>query len=347
MQGRQFIPILFLAFFILGTIFFPGMALSDTREIMMSYNGPPDPEENAVHRFAADFKVRVEEGTDGLITVTLYPDSELGNEEQRMKMTIAAPMITVASYAGMSSVFPEMFAANIPFMFDNYAAAHNFFESSAFWEKARTEFAERTGAVILEAVEEGGFLAFTNSKRVIRSPKDFKGLTFRAMDLSQVALYEAFGASGIPIPWTEVYSALRLGMADGQMNPPAYIIMGNLYEVQKYMCMANIQYSDQFMVVTRSWLDSLTPDIRKIVMDAAHKANETNRKNISARVARRVAFLKGKGVEVHYPDADEMAAFRKLGQPAYIKWLKSGMNGRWVELAMDSAAKANRAAGKD
>jgi TRAP-type C4-dicarboxylate transport system substrate-binding protein len=334
-------------FLVLAAAFYPGTAQTDTREIMMSYNGPPDPDENPVHRFAADFKARVEEGTGGLITVILYPDSELGNEEQRMEMTIAAPMITVSSYAGMSSVFPEMFAANIPFMFDSYAAARIFFESSDFWERAGKEFSERTGAVILEAVEEGGFLAFTNSKRVIRSPKDFAGLTFRAMDLSQVALYEAFGASGIPIAWTEVFSALRDGTADGQMNPPAYIIMGNLYEVQKYMCMANIQYSDQFMVVNRSWLESLTPDIRKTVTEAAHKANDTNRKNISARVAARVAFLKGKGMQVHYPDTGEMAAFRRLGQPAYIKWLKTQMLPGWVELAMDSAAEANRKAAAD
>lgn len=49
-------------------------------------------------------------------------------------------------------------------------------------------------------VEEGGFLNFTNGKKPIHGPADFQGLRFRAMDPSQVALYEAFGASGTPIP---------------------------------------------------------------------------------------------------------------------------------------------------
>ncbi len=346
MQGRQFIHsrVIFLLAIILGVMTLCEPAFSDTREIMISYNGPPDMEENAVHRFAADFKSRVEEGTRDLLTVTLYPDSELGNEEQRMKMTMESSMITIASYAGIAPVFPEMFAGNIPFMFDSYAAAHIFFDSSAFWKKAKNEFHKRSGAVILEAVEEGGFLAFTNAKRKIQSPKDFKGLTFRAMDVSQVALYDAFGATGVPIPWTEVYSALKTGAADGQMNPPSYIIMGNLYEVQTHMCMANIQYSDQFMVVNHNWLTSLTPDIRDIVIDAARKANAGNRKIIGAQVADRVAFIKSRGVEVYYPDAEQMAAFRKLGQPAYIKWLKTRVNKRWVDLAMDSAAEANKEA---
>ncbi|WP_348533114.1 hypothetical protein [Halomonas sp. 11-S5] len=42
--------------------------------------------------------------------------------------------------------------------------------------------------------------------------------------------------------------ALKTGVADGQMNPPMYIIMGSLYEVQDYLTLANIQYSDQFLV---------------------------------------------------------------------------------------------------
>ncbi|MEH0022589.1 MAG: TRAP transporter substrate-binding protein DctP [Desulfobacter sp.] len=324
----------------------PGNVLAKGRDIKLSYNGPPDENENAVHRFAADFKARVESNTGGKLTVSLYPNSQLGNEEQRMEQVMSGPMITISSYAGIAPVFPEMFAANIPFMFDSYAAAHLFFDNSEFWSRAKAAFKERTGAVILEAVEEGGFLAFTNSKRKIQSPKDFKGLKFRAMDVSQVALYKAFGASAAPIPWTEVYMALKTGIADGQMNPPMYIIMGSLYEVQTHMCMANIQYSDQFMVVNGDWLAGLSPDLKAVVTEAARAANAANRKSIGSQVADRVAFIKSKGVAVYYPDAGEMAAFRELGQPAFVEWLKTRMDGSWVELAMDSAAKANAAAGQ-
>ncbi|MGT4700554.1 hypothetical protein PDB1_05766 [Pseudomonas aeruginosa] len=45
-----------------------------------------------------------------------------------------------------------------------------------------------------------------------------------------MALYEAFGGSGTPIPWTELNMGLRPGVADGQMNPTSYIILCSLYQ---------------------------------------------------------------------------------------------------------------------
>jgi tripartite ATP-independent transporter DctP family solute receptor len=315
-------------------------------EIKMSYNGPPDSETNAVHLFASNFKRYVEARTDGRVEITLYPNSQLGNEEQRMEQTMTTPLINVASYAGVAPVFPEMFASNVPFMFDSYEAAHWFFENSEFWEKAKEEFRKRTGAALLEAVEEGGFLAFTNSVRPIHSPEDFKGLKFRAMDESQVALYKAFGASGTPIPWTEVYMALKTGVADGQMNPPMYIIIGSLYEVQKYLTMANIMYSDQFLVINGAWLDSLPDDVKEAVKKAAHDANVVNRIEVETQVAQRVNFLEEKGMKIYHPTEAEMKKFRNEGQPAYMKWLQEKIDKKWIDTAMKSAEKANKTAGK-
>lgn len=315
-------------------------------EIKMCYNGPPDAKTNAVHVYAENFKRFVDSRTDGQISITLYPNSQLGNEEQRMEQTMSGPFINIASYGGIAPVFQEMFAANIPFMFDSYEAAHVFFDGSDFWDAAKKELRKRTGVELLEAVEEGGFLAFTNSKKEIRSPADFKGLKFRAMDESQVALYQAFGASSTPIPWTEVYMALKTGVADGQMNPPMYIIIGSLQEVQSYMTMANIQYSDQFLVINGDWMDSLKPALQAALRKAAHDANVINRIEIETQVAERVRFIAGNDVKVTYPTAEAMADFRKIGQPSYVDWLKKKIKTSWIDLAIADAEKANTKAGK-
>jgi tripartite ATP-independent transporter DctP family solute receptor len=313
-------------------------------DIKMCYNGPPDEKTNAVHLYAINFKRFVEARTDGRINITLYPNSQLGNEEQRMEQTMSGPFINIASYGGIAPVFSELFAANIPFMFDNYEAAHIYFDSSDFWKASKKELRKRTGVEMLEAVEEGGFLAFTNSKKEIRSPADFKGLKFRAMDESQVALYKAFGASGTPIPWTEVYMALKTGVADGQMNPPMYIIIGSLHEVQSYMTMANIQYSDQFLVINGEWLDSLDADLQAAIRKAAHDANVINRIEIETQVAERVRFIAQNDVKVTYPTKEAMAEFRRIGQPSYMEWLKKKIDQSWIDMSLADAEKANKKA---
>jgi len=254
------------------------------KKVSMAYNGPADPEKNAVH----------------------------------------------------------LFEASIPFLFDSYAAAHKFFDEGEYWRKIQALFQKRTGSILLEAVEEGEFLAFTNSKRELKSPKDFAGLKFRAMDSSQVALYKSFGASGAPIPWTEVYMALQTGVADGQMNPPMYIIIGSLYEVQKYMTLANIQYSDQFLVVNGDWFNSLSKQDQDIVRRAAHEANIITRADVEARGDERVKFIASRGVKVYDPTVAEMNQFRQTGQPSYIAWLKGQIGKEWIDTAMNDAAWANR-----
>ncbi|WP_461211520.1 TRAP transporter substrate-binding protein [Desulfocurvus sp. DL9XJH121] len=319
----------------------PASALAAT-SVKMSYNGPPSEDDNAVHYYAVTFKSLLEKATNGGITVTLFPNSQLGNEEQRMEQTMSDPIINVASYGGLQTVFPEMFATNIPFLFDSYKAAHVFFDGSKFMDKARKTLRERTGIELLEVVEEGGFLAFTGTKP-IHSPASFKGLTYRAMDTSQVAMYEAFGASGVPIPWTEVYLALKTGVADGQMNPPTYIIMGSLYEVQKHLCLANVQYSDQFLLMNGALLDSLSAADRKAVRAAAREANAKTRLFVESQVEKRVEFLASKGMEVYRPTVADMGQFKALGTPSYVKWLKEQVDQEWIDLARSEAQKANEA----
>ncbi len=310
--------------------------------INMSYNGPPDVEKNAVHLFASEFKELVEEKTDGTVEITLYPNSQLGDEEQRMEQAMNGPMFNVASYAGVGPVFPELFAASIPFMFNDFKSARYFFDDSEYWSEAQQAFRSRTGVELVAAVEEGGFLAFTNSVRPIRNPSDFSGLKFRAMDESQVALYQAFGASGTPIPWTEVYMALQTKVADGQMNPPMYIIIGSLYEVQKYMTNANIQYSMQYLVANGEMMDNMSDSVRQAVLEAAAEANAITRADVESRVSERTDFIASHGVEVYDPTSAEMDQFRELGQPNYVKWLGERIDQRWIDLALESARIGNQ-----
>jgi TRAP-type C4-dicarboxylate transport system substrate-binding protein len=317
---------------------------AESTTINLSYNGPPKVEENAVHRFASNFKRLVELRTGGAIEIELYPNSQLGEEADRMEQVMSGPMLNVASLAGMQTVFPEIFAGNAPFMFDGFEQAHWFYDHSEFWQQAQSAFHERTGAYLLEAVEEGGFLAFTNSQRPIRSPEDFEGLKFRAMDESQVALYEAFGASGTPVPWTEVYTALKTGVADGQMNPPMYILIGSLQEVQQHMTMANIQYSMQFLVANGAWMDELPEAQAQAIRQAADNANAINRIWVEAKVQQRVDEIEAAGVTVYHPDQQEMQAFRETGQPAYNDWLEQKIDAKWIDLAQQSADKASEMA---
>ncbi|QTP60966.1 TRAP transporter substrate-binding protein DctP [Billgrantia antri] len=306
--------------------------------INLSYNGAPDPDKNAVHVFATNLKQLVEEKTNGELMLELYPNSMLGEEEERMEQTMNTPSLNVASFAGVSPLVEEVFVSAIPFLFEDFEAARSFFDEGEYWNEIESALHERAGIEMLAVVEEGGFLAFTNDEKPITHPDDFEGLRFRAMDPSQVALYESFGASGTPIPWTEVYMALRTGVADGQMNPPMYIILGSLYEVQDYLTLANIQYSNQFLVGNAEMIEGWDDATREAFREAVAEANRNAREHNEAKVEERIAFLEEQGMEVIRPSEDDIAAFRDVGQPAYLEWLRErGIDQRWIDLALEDA----------
>lgn len=306
--------------------------------INLSYNGAPDPDKNAVHVFATNLKELVEEKTGGELQLNLYPNSMLGEEEDRMEQTMSTPNLNVASFAGVSPLVEEIFVSAIPFLFDDFEAARTFFDEGEYWREIENALRERAGIEMLAVVEEGGFLAFTNNEKPITHPDDFKGLRFRAMDPSQVALYESFGASGTPIPWTEVYMALRTGVADGQMNPPMYIALASLYEVQDYLTLANIQYSNQFLVGNADMIESWDEATRTAFLEAVSEANHNAREHNEAQVEARIAFLEEQGMQVIQPSEEDLAAFRDVGQPAYLEWLRErGIEQRWIDLTLEDA----------
>ncbi|GGW62085.1 TRAP transporter substrate-binding protein DctP [Vreelandella hamiltonii] len=322
---------------LVGSAMMATQAMAQTT-INLGYNGAPDPDKNAVHVFATNLQSLVEEKTNGEIQLRLYPNSMLGEEQERMEQTMSSPMLNIASFAGVSPIADEIFVSAIPFLFDDFDAARDFFDEGSYWQEVEKVVKERSGIDMLAVVEEGGFLAFTNNKTPISHPDDFAGLRFRAMDPSQVALYEAFGASGTPIPWTEVYMALRTGVADGQMNPPMYIILGSLHEVQTYLTLANIQYSNQFLVGNGQMIEGWEEETRNAFLEAVAEANQQAREHNEAQVEERIAYLEEQGMEVIRPSEEELLAFREIGQPAYLEWLRErGIDQHWIALALEDA----------
>ncbi|MBQ9629260.1 MAG: TRAP transporter substrate-binding protein DctP [Synergistaceae bacterium] len=314
--------------------------------IKISHQGPADPEMNIQNYFVKEFTERAEKKTEGSIKFEVYPDEQLGSEEQRMELIMRSglnqPVADISSFNALGTVLPELYASAIPFMFNSYESAHIFFDTSDYMNELKALFRERTGCVMLEVVEEGGFLAFTNSKREIHSPKDFAGLKFRGMDEGQIAIFKSFGASGTPIPWGELYMALKTGVVDGQMNPAFYVLLGSLTEVQKYMTLANIQYSDQFLIINGDLFDSLTESERRALTEASREANELTRKRIEAQDSEQVEECRKKGMIVYAPNPEEMNEFREIGQPGYIEWLKTRLeDSKWLDMALRDSESAN------
>lgn len=174
-------------------------------------------------------------------------------------------------------------------------------------------------------------MAITNNKRSIRKPADFDGVKFRAMGPLQAKMFQSLGASAIPIPWPETYTSLQTGVADGQTNAAFVVAVFKLYEVQKYISLANSQFGYQLWLCNKQWYDSLSKAEKDILRDAVNAGRMSTRAMALLREQESIEQLKKAGMEITALTGDEIAALQKLAGPACLDWLKSKMDPVWVD----------------
>ena len=83
---------------------------------------------------------------------------------------------------------------DVPFAYPNIAATYEVFDGP-FGQKLAADITKKTGLEVLGFGDSGGFFAFTNSKRPIKSPEDMKGLKIRTMGLNRTSRSSAAWAA--------------------------------------------------------------------------------------------------------------------------------------------------------
>ena len=69
----------------------------------------------------------------------------------------------------------------------------------------------------------------------MRTPADLKGQKIRVMASPvMVNTMKALGATGVPVAWAELYTALQTGVVDGAENNHPSVVAKKFYEVSKY-----------------------------------------------------------------------------------------------------------------
>jgi TRAP-type C4-dicarboxylate transport system substrate-binding protein len=122
--------------------------------------------------------------------------------------------------------------------------------------------------------------------------------------------FKRLGANAIPLPFSELFSALETKAVDGQENPYNTILSSKFFEVQKFLSVTNHVYSPWILLASRKWWDTLSKDEQKVLMDAARASREFERRDTREEAARALADLKAKGMQINELSAAESARMR-------------------------------------
>jgi tripartite ATP-independent transporter DctP family solute receptor len=168
---------------------------------------------------------------------------------------------------------------------------------------------------------ELGFRQLTNSRQPVAKVDDIAGLKIRVIQSPiYIDLFNALGANAVPMPFTELYTALETGAIDGQENPAPSILTAKLNEVQDYLTLTNHTYNPQIVLVSGQFWDKLNEDERKLFQEAAIEAQAYQRALSREQAGKALEELKAEGMEVTELPPEEVAKLREKAQPVVDKY---------------------------
>ena len=260
-------------------------------------------------RAAKVFADAVEKASGGKMKVRAIGAAALGPDTQMQQALIGgAQEMMVGSTATLVGITKEMALWDTPFLFNNVKEADAVLDGP-IGEKVKAKLQDK-GLVGL-VYWENGFRNLTNSKRAVTRLEDLDGVKLRVMQ-NNVFLesFKSLGANAVPLPFSELFSALETKTVDGQENPYNTILSSKFFEVQKYLTVTNHVYSPWIVTVSKKWWDQLSKDEQKILMDAAKVSRDFERQDTRAEAAKALGELKAKGMQINELSPAETARMR-------------------------------------
>lgn len=264
-----------------------------------------------LHQAAVRMAAQIQEESGGRIEVRLYPSGQLGNEREiveGLKLGCADMIVTGGAVIGWYA--PEFGAFEAPFVWRDYGHVERVW-NGAPGEGLRRALEKRADIRLLRPWFRGPRYLTTTSRKVL-GPDDLKGLKLRVPELEVfIKSWQTFGANVTPIPFTDMFMALKLGVVDGQENPLATVYANHLHEVQKYIMETRHLVSFYLPAVGSRFTRRFDEKEQALVMRAFDAATDWHNREVARAESVYRAEIEKAGVEFVPLDVEP---FRKLAR---------------------------------
>jgi tripartite ATP-independent transporter DctP family solute receptor len=259
----------------------------------------------------------IKEKTGGKHSIKVYTGNALGGEKDTIEQTkLGALDLVRINVAPMNNICPETMVATLPFLFRSK-------------DHMRKVLDGPVGEEILKACESQGFigLAFYDSgarslytvKKPVKSLADAKGLKIRVQQSDLwVSLLQAMGANATPMPYGEVYTALKTGLVDGAENNWPSFDTSRHFEVAKFYSVTEHSMAPEMLLMSKKVWDTLSAEEQKIFRDAAKASVPYMRKLWDEKEAQSKARVLAAGAQMIEVDKK---SFQEAMKPVYDKFV--------------------------
>ena len=250
---------------------------------------------------------KLAEATDGATTIRIYPGGELGPgpAKQYDRVIDGVADIAYALPGYTASQFKKTLLVEVPGI-----VKPGVNKTEAIWANIDMLDAEFRRVVLLGLWTAGDAMLLMHEKK-IESLSDLAGLKIRVPSKNTGRLVEAWGATAVSMPITQVYQSLDTGVVDGVLVDASVLTSFKLGEVTKYITAGMNATNSVFMLVMNrdSW-EALDADTQAKLTDlTGAEMSEGGRVTMTNASERALKKWVAEGGEVHTLSAEAAAEF--------------------------------------
>ncbi|MDO5401495.1 MAG: sialic acid TRAP transporter substrate-binding protein SiaP [Eubacteriales bacterium] len=260
---------------------------------------------------------KAKEYSNGTITVEIYGGGQLGDDRAMIDQVAAGALDMVFAETGRLGLWePELEVFAYPFAFDDFDHMMRTLTETEYGKSINEKLEARGWKVLADAYNG---TRQTTSNKPIESIEDMKGMKLRVPNAEQnLAFAKYSGATATPMPFAEVYLALKTNAVDGQENPLSTIDAQKFYEVQKYCALTGHIINDNNYIISKIVFDKLSPAQQEAITKATEEAAAFHTETFMNDEKALLEKFEENGMTITTPDK---AVFRDACAPMYDEYI--------------------------
>ncbi|SET49988.1 TRAP transporter substrate-binding protein DctP [Oceanicella actignis] len=308
------------------------LGAAEARELRLSHQWSNQDVRHRVAQMVADEVAKANVGLE----IKIYGSKSLFKPREQYKPLSRGQLdMTVLPLAYAAGQQPAYNLTLMPGLVKNHDHAARLVRSP-FMKELEKKMAEDDVMVLVHGYLAGGF---AGKDKCITGPEDVKGLQMRAAGKSFEQMLAGAGASIASMASSEIYNAFQTGVLDGANTSSSSFVSYRIYEVASCYTPAGdvaLWFMYQPLLMNKSTFESLTPEQRKALRDAAAKAEAFYLEEAKKQDAESVEVFRKAGVEIAEMTPEDFEAWREIARrtsyKAFVEEVPDGQ--RLLDLAL-------------
>lgn len=255
--------------------------------------------------------------TGNAVQFKIYPGGVMGDERDMVrKMHIGQIHAAMLSSSSLASLFPEIDALQIPFLFSSYP------EADFVVGKMENGFKgglEKNGYVAL-GWSEAGFVYLMSTVPVdtLELLKKAKVWIWNDSPMAK-AIFEEAGVMGVPLSIADVLVGLQTGLVEVVYAPPSVAIALQWFTRVKYVTDAPLNYMLGGLVAKKEAFDKIDPQHQAVIKEVFQRHTSRLKEVIRAENQEALTVMQTQGVKLLTPGKVQIADYKAISEKAMQK----------------------------